>query len=123
MSQVLNILDWYAMPSITGVIAFNRVVKPLLGLPIDEAAVAAAVPLAQTTIRALEALLGSQDYFAGPDVSLADLAAVAHLDMAPATPEGSPMLAGSPLLAWLDRINARPSVQATRLERAVGGRA
>jgi len=120
MSQVLNILDWYAMPSLTGAIAFNRVVKPILGRPVDEEAVKAALPLARTTVQALEELLGSQPYFTGDKVSLADLSAIAHLEMAAASAEGAELLAGSPLLGWLERMAARPSVQKTTMQKMMG---
>lgn len=120
MSQVLNILDWYVMPSLTGAIGFNRIVKPMIGRPVDEGAVAAAVPLARTSVQALEEVLGSNRYFAGDELSLADLAAVAHLDMAPATPEGADMLAGSPLLGWLERMSDRASVQNTTMQKMMG---
>jgi len=120
MSQVLNILDWYVMPSLTGVIGFNRVVKPMLGRPVDEEAIAAAVPLARTSLQALEELLGSNRYFAGDEMTLADLAAIAHLDMVPATPEGAELIAGSPLLGWVERMNERPSVQNTTMQKMMG---
>lgn len=117
MSQVMNIIDWYVTPSLTGAISFNRLVAPQFGLPVDEAAVAAATPAARTCLRALEDILGDKPYFTGDAVSLADLAAVAHLDMAPATPEGAELIAGSPLLAWLDRMAERPSVQNTAMRK------
>jgi len=117
MSQVMNILDWYVMPSLTGGIGFNRLVAPIFGLPVNEEAVAAAVPMARTCIKALEDLLGSQPYFAGDEVSLADLMAVSHLDLVPASPEGAELIAGSPLLAWLDRMAERPSVQKTTMQK------
>lgn len=120
MSQVLNVLDWYVMPSLTGAIGFNRVVKPMLGRPVDEDAVAGAVPLARTSIRALEEILDANRYFAGDEVSLADLAAVAHLDMAPASPEGAELLAGSPLLGWLDRMAERDSVRNSTMQKMMG---
>src|ERR1044071_9910740 len=31
MSQVMNILDWYVMPSLTSGIGFNRIVAPIFG--------------------------------------------------------------------------------------------
>lgn len=120
MSQVLNILDWYVMPSLTGAIGFNRVVKPMMGLPADDAAVAAAVPLARTSLQALEDLLGSSRYFAGDELSLADLAAVAHLDFVPASPEGAELIAGSPLLGWLEQMATRASVQNTTMQKMMG---
>ena len=39
--------------------------------------------------------------------------AIAHLDLFPASPEGAEILSGSPLLAWIARMEARPSVKAT----------
>src|SRR4051812_23182239 len=98
MDQVMNIVDWYVMPSISGGIAFNRVVKPRFGMPVDEEAVANAIPLARTCVQALEEILGGQTYFAGEAVTLADLFAIGHFDLLGETPEGADMLAGSPLL-------------------------
>lgn len=117
MNQVMGIVDWYVMPSIGSAIGFNRVVKPIFGMPADEAAVAAAVPQAEVCVRALEEILGRNPYFAGDQVSLADLMAVAHLDLLPLSPEGAAILAGSPLLAWLDRMAERPSVTRTTMRR------
>jgi glutathione S-transferase len=117
MSQVLNVLDWYVMPSLTSGIGFNRVVAPVFGIPVNEEAVKAAMDPGRVCLKALEDLLGSQPYFAGDAVSLADLGAVAHLDMLPGTPEGAELMAGSPLLAWLDRMAERPSVQRTAMMR------
>jgi len=117
MDQVMNIVDWYVMPSISSKIGFNRLVKPVFGMPVDEAAVAEAVPLARTCVAALEDLLADQPYFAGDRVSLGDLFAVAHLDLLPQTPEGADILAGSPLLGWLERMAERPSVKKTTMAR------
>jgi glutathione S-transferase len=117
MNQVMNIVDWYVMPSISSGIGFNRIVKPIFGMPVDEAAVAAAVPQAKVCVAALEDLLADQPYFAGERVSLADLMAVSHLDLLPRSPEGGEMMAGSPLLAWLDRMAERPSVAKTTMQK------
>jgi glutathione S-transferase len=120
MSQVMNIIDWYVMPSLSAGIGWNRIVAPIFGMPVDEAAVKAAIPLARTCLTALEDILGSNRYFAGSEVSLADLAAVSHLDLVPASPEGAELIAGSPLLAWLDRMAQRPSVQKTGMKVMMG---
>jgi len=117
MDQVMNIVDWYVMPSVTSKIGFNRLVKPIFGMPVDEAAVAEALPMARTCVAALEELLADKPYFAGDRVSLGDLFAVAHLDLLPQTPEGADILAGSPLLGWLERMAERPSVQKTTMAR------
>lgn len=117
MDQVLNIVDWYVMPSITGAIAFNRVVKPRFGMPFDEAAVAAALPMAGTCVKVLENILDAKPYFAGWAVSLADLFAYGHFEFFTQTPEGADMMAGSPLLGWMERMSVRPSVQNTSWDR------
>lgn len=117
MDQVLNIVDWYVMPSISSGIGFNRVVKPKFGMEPDEQAVAAALPMARTCVQALEEILGGQAYLAGEAVSLADLFAIAHFEILSETPEGADLLAGSPLLGWIERMNERPSVKATTWDR------
>jgi glutathione S-transferase len=117
MNQVMNIIDWYVMPSISMGIGFNRMVKPIFGMPVDEAAVAAAIPQAKVCVAALEDLLADKPYFAGDRVSLADLMAVSHLDLLPRSPEGGEIMAGSPLLAWLDRMAERPSVAKTTMHK------
>lgn len=120
MSQVMNVLDAYVMPSLTAGIGFHRIVAPIFGLPPNEEAVKAAIAPGRTALRALEALLGTQPYFAGEGVTLADLAAISHLDMVPASPEGAELIAGSPLLAWMERMNARPSVAKTTMSAMMG---
>lgn len=120
MSQVMNILDAYVMPSLTAGIGFNRIIAPIMGFPANEDAVQAAIAPSRVALRALEDLLGSQPYFAGEDLTLADLAAISHLDMVPASPEGADLIAGSPLLAWMDRMNARPSVAKTTMAAMMG---
>ncbi|HET6970337.1 MAG TPA: glutathione S-transferase family protein [Phenylobacterium sp.] len=120
MSQVLNIVDCYVMPSLSAGIGFNRLVAPIFGMPVNEAAVQAAIPQARVCLKALEDILGANRYFAGDQLSLADLAAVSHLDFVPQSPEGAELIAGSPLLAWLDRMAERPSVQKTEMRRMMG---
>jgi glutathione S-transferase len=120
MSQVMNILDWYVTPSLTGGVGFNRIVKPIIGMPVDEAAVEAALPLTRTALTALADILGDNPYFAGDALSLADLTAIAHLDLAPQVPEVAEMLRGSPLPAWIDRMNARESVRSTTMGKMMG---
>jgi glutathione S-transferase len=117
MNQVMNIVDWYVMPSISAGIGFNRVVKPKFGMTPDEDAVTAALPMARICVAALEDILAGKPYFAGEAVSLADLFAYGHFEILGQTAEGADMLAGSPLLGWMERMAARPSVQATTWDR------
>lgn len=120
MSQVMNIMDWYVMPSLTAGIGFNRIVAPIFGVPVNEDAVKAAIEPSRTALRALEAILGANRYFAGEEVSLADLSAIGHLDLVSASPEGAELIAGSPLLAWVERMYKRPSVQKTAMKTMMG---
>jgi glutathione S-transferase len=115
MNQVMGIVDWYVMPSISSGIIFNRVIKPIMGRPVDEAAVAAAAPMARTCVQALATILEDRPYFGGDHVSLADIAAFAHLDFMPAAAETAEMLVGSPLGAWIQRMSARTASQKTTM--------
>lgn len=119
MDQVMNICDWYLFQGVNTVIGFNRVVKPrLLGQAPDEAAIAAAMPKAHRVFDELARLLGEAPYFAGEDISLADLMLAAQLDFFRGQPEWGPLAGPHPNLAdWLDRMNARPSLVATTWDR------
>ena len=121
MNQVMGIVDWYVMPSVSAGIGWNRIIAPMIGRPVDEAAVAKAVPGATTCVRALEHLLGNQPFMAGDSISLADLMLIPHLELFPTTPEGAAIMKNSPLLGWIDRMRARPSVQATDTMKLMAG--
>lgn len=118
MEQVMNVTDWYVMQQISRVITFGRVVAPRLGLPIDEAKIAEAVPEARRCIAEVARLLGDQTFLAGGAVSLADLLLAPHLSMFAEAPEGAATLKDhANLQAWLARLEARPSMQATQWDR------
>jgi glutathione S-transferase len=119
MDQVMNIHDWYLFQGVLNVIGFQRIIKPrLMGQPADEAAVEAALPQAHTVFTALSRLLGEQSYFAGDAVSLADLLVAPSIDFLALTPEWAVLSAPHPgLVAWLARMTARPSLQATTWDR------
>jgi glutathione S-transferase len=119
MDQAMNVNDWYLFQGVANVIGFQRVVGPrLMGLTADEAVIEAAMPQAHAVFRELARLLGEQPYFAGAAVSLADLLIAPQLAFFTQTPEWSVL--GAPqakLVAWLARMEARPSFQATTWER------
>ena len=74
MDQAMNVNDWYLFQGVGNVIIFHRVIGPrLLGRSPDEAAIEAAIPKARTVFNELARLLGQASYFAGEEVSLADL--------------------------------------------------
>jgi glutathione S-transferase len=115
MDQAMNVNDWYLFPGVASVIIFHRIVGPrLMGLTADEAAIAAAMPKAHAVFGELARLLGSQAYFAGGTVSLADLLLAPQIEFFTETPEWAVL--GAPhgnLVAWLARMAARPSLLAT----------
>jgi glutathione S-transferase len=119
MDQLMNVNDWYLFQGVNSVIAFHRVVGPrLMGLTPDEAAIAAAMPKAHTVFNELARQLGDSPFFVGPSISLADVLLAPQLDFVRQTPEWEPLTAHhANLRAWLDRMNARPSMAATTWER------
>ena len=121
MDQVMGICDWYLFQGCNSVIGFQRLVRPrLLGLPPDEAAIAEAVPRGHVVMAELSRLLGGNSYLAGAQFSLADILVASHMDFLRLTPEWEPLTAGrSNLPAWLARVNARKSLQATTWERVL----
>ena len=119
MDQAMNVNDWYLFQGVGNVITFHRVVGPkLMGLQPDEAAIAAAMPKAQAVFEELARLLGERTYFTGEALSLADILVAPQLAFFTLTPEWAQL--GAPhanLAAWLARMEARPSMQATTWER------
>ena len=115
MSQIMGIVDAYAYPSIVGGILFNRMLAPRLGLPVDEAAVAAALPQARLCLAEIARLMGEQPYLVGERISLADLMVIPLLCYFCRLPEGEAALAEQPsLLPWLRRMEERQSFQVTK---------
>ena len=115
MDQLMNINDWYLFQGCGNVIVWNRVVGPkVIGLVPDEQAIAAAMPRARIVIGELARVLADQPYFAGPQLSLADLLIAPQLDLFAAAPEWSELTAAAPtLVRWLDRMRERRSMQRT----------
>jgi glutathione S-transferase len=101
------------------VIIFHRVIAPrLLGKAPDEAGIEAAMPKAKVVFNELARLLGENEYFSGDAISLADLMLAPAVEFFTLVPEWS--ILGAPhanLVAWIARMQARPSMQATTWER------
>ncbi|HXY59479.1 MAG TPA: glutathione S-transferase family protein [Methylocystis sp.] len=118
MDQAMNVSDWYLFQGVGNVIAFQRVVAPMLfGLAPDEAAIEAAMPRAHVVFAGLSRLLGDEDYFAG-SFSLADLTLAPQIDFFVGIPEWAPLMGPhSNLRAWHERAISRASLQATTWNR------
>ena len=115
MNQVLAIVDSYSYrPMVWGVFA-ARIVAPRTGTEVNETIVGDALAKSRTCCFALEGILGSNRYFTGDEVTLADLHALPILLYFSLTQDGAATLAKYPRLrAWLDNMSARPSVQRTK---------
>jgi glutathione S-transferase len=115
MNQVIGIVDSYAYrPMVWGVFG-TRIVAPRAGTEVNETIVAEALAKSRTCCFALQAILGTNRYFTGAELTLADLHALPILLYFSLTPEGVAALAAHPRLrAWLDNVAARPSVQRTQ---------
>jgi glutathione S-transferase len=119
MDQILNVNDWYLFQGVANVIGFQRIVGPrLMGLTADENAIAAAIPKAHTVFDELARQLGESPFFVGGALSLADVVLAPQLDFLRDTPEWERLTAKHEnLRAWMDRMNARPSMISTTWER------
>jgi glutathione S-transferase len=119
MDQAMNVNDWYLFQGVNAVIGFHRIVAPrLMGAAPNEDAIAAAMPKAHTVCKELSRLLGTQPFFAGESLTLADLMVAPQLDFISQTPEWAPLSEDRQnLVDWLARVNARPSFKATTWER------
>jgi glutathione S-transferase len=119
MDQLMNVSDWYLFQGVSNVIGFQRVIGPrLLGLTPDEAVIEAAMPNGRRVFDQLARELGERRYFTGDQVTLADILLASHVDFFRDLPEWAPLAGGhANLVAWLERMNARPSMIATTWER------
>lgn len=115
-------LQWWSFyneegyPHIVPPIVIPRLLNGPHGAPVDEGAIAAAVPMARQRLEILDSALRGREWFANSSVSLADLAIAPTVDLVSMTPEGEQLLDGlEHLPSWLDRMRTRESFQQTRL--------
>jgi glutathione S-transferase len=115
MNQIMGIVDAYLAPSLVGGVLYPRIVAPRLGLPTDEAKVAASLPQVKLCLSEIARLAGDQQFLADDMLNLADLMVVTPLCYFKKFPEGQAQLAELPTLAaWLRRMEERQSLQVTR---------
>jgi len=118
MNQIVGIVDWYVFPTISvGITAERLLSKMFWNRPADEANVAKALPGARVCMNELARLKGDAPFMTGDSVSIADLMLAPHLEFFRATPEGTELLSGTAMEAWLTRMSLRASMQATQAER------
>lgn len=118
MDQIMGINDWYLFAHASAPIGFPRVVAPRIGFPADSSKVAEALPRARVCIGEIARLLDGQPFLAGDALSLADLMVAPQLSLLMECEEGQDLMAPhAALSAWLERMEARPSMIATSWER------
>jgi glutathione S-transferase len=117
MDQIVGIVDWYLFPQVSATIAYQRLIVPMTGRAPDEAIIEAAIPKARVCFSELDRLKGGKPYFAGEQVSLADLMLAPQMQVLARTPEGEDLMKGTSFVEWLARMAARPSMQATTMKR------
>jgi glutathione S-transferase len=118
MNQIVGIVDWYVFPYVSvGITAERLMSQRFWNRPADEANIARALPRAWICVRELERLLGSREFLTGDTLSIADLMLAPQLLFFRGTPEAERLMQGTLLDAWLKRMQARPSMQATEVER------
>jgi glutathione S-transferase len=116
VDQLMNIVDWYLFQQVLAKIVYQRVLVPMRGGTPDEAVITAAMPAARLCIATLADMLGTKTWFVGDAPSLADMMLGPTLAALGATPEGAELMAGTALVGYLDRMNARTSMQRTTKE-------
>lgn len=114
MQQAISVIDHYAYPALIGTIVIQRFLAPLRGGAPDEAAIAAALPMAERSLQALDAMLEGAVWLSGGDLGLADLHLAPVVAAFAGTPEGERLLPQRPnLRRWWGAMAPRESMAAT----------
>jgi glutathione S-transferase len=116
VNQIVGIIDNYSYVPLVREIFVERVRSSAHGRGADEAKIAAALPLAETCLRALEELADPEiPYLTGGAVSLADIHAAPMFAYFCMAKEGAALLSARPRLTqWWQAMRSRPSMTATR---------
>lgn len=114
MVQIISIIDSYTYGPMIGQLVIQRLVTPLLGGTADEAVIEGALPAVRKAVGVLENLLGSQTYFTGETLSLADLHVAPCFSYLVQTPESGSILEDKPnLRRWWENMRVRESMKKT----------
>jgi glutathione S-transferase len=92
-----------------GQILYQRILNPMRGQPVDEAAIEKAREALARVFTVLDATLASQPYLAGETFSLADLVYLPALGTLHRSGDVDLIAANPAVAAWAERISVRPS--------------
>lgn len=102
---------YFAEPA--GRIAFEKMAKRFMGLPADEAVVAASLKAVEAYFDVAETLLQKQEYMAGSAFTLVDIYYIPLIARLFAVGFGDLLLDERPAVkAWWERVTTRPAIQA-----------
>jgi glutathione S-transferase len=114
MNQWISAVNDYYNQALARGIVLPRIVYPMRGRTVDEAAVAASVEQAEHHLGVADETLAAGPYLAGDALSLADLFLGPIVFWLEKTPEGADLLPRFPAVRrWYERLAARPSFVAT----------
>lgn len=112
MNQIIAMLDNYAYLPMVWDVYVQRVLASE-DETVDVARIASGLEKTRTFLQALSALLGEQTWFAGQEVSLADIHAAPMFGLFEEAPEGRELLSEFPKVhAWWERFKIRPTFAA-----------
>jgi glutathione S-transferase len=115
VDQVISIVDSFAYPCMIGQLAWQRLVVPMQGGAPDESTIAASLPQTRLCLAEFARLLGSDRWFGGASISLADLHLAPLLAYVSLTHEGAGLLAAQPAMkSWWVQMAERPSMARTQ---------
>ena len=110
MEQWISVANAYVDPPVIRDIVMERVVKPMLDRPVDEAKCSEAAPKAATALGVLNDALANTDFLAGDTPTLADFFLLPMLFYFRQMPEGTAILPSLiHLEAWYRRMEERES--------------
>jgi glutathione S-transferase len=115
MNQTIGLLDSYAYRAMVWGVFVERVRIPRNGGIANEGKIADALKQSDVCLSELARLLDDRDFFAGDEISLADLHAYPMLCYFSLAPEGAARIGACPVLAqWMSKMQTLKSVERTR---------
>lgn len=114
MNQAMSLVDYHGYSTIIGKMVVERLFTAILNRPTDEATVKAALPKAELCLKEWERLKGGDKFFAGNQVSLADLLLFPILFYLTMTPEKTLLDANKGMAAWFEAMSQRSSAKKTQ---------
>lgn len=115
MNQVIGIVDAYGYGAILGKVVWQRLIVPMTGGQTDEAVVRDALPSVEKVLGELERIKGSDAFFAGPDLTLADLFVAPIFAYFTMTEDSKALLGARPgLTQWWQAMSERESMKKTQ---------